>query len=208
SKLVIKAGVLAAGEHQIRVAVAGYTYANVALQSVGGPASEWAQLSGVSGAAMAFQAANGAITAIAQLVSSQTLTADQSIAFELWDDAGTTGRVQLFAGGSSGPYTAQFSLLEPSAGATYRIKVYIVSNRTDDAGGNDLKLSAPVELPVTMFRELDANNDGRVGINDLMAVVLHAPDSIRDVNHDGVFDREDVLALLRQIVGPGPGADN
>jgi len=40
----------------------------------------------------------------------------------------------------------------------------------------------------------------------LMAVVLHAPDSIRDVNHDGVFDREDVLALLRQIVGAGPGA--
>ncbi|WP_167859376.1 hemoblobin-interacting domain-containing protein [Paenibacillus cymbidii] len=206
SKLVIKAGVLAAGEHQIRVAVAGYTYANVALQSVGGPASEWALLNGVSGAAMAFQAANGAITAVAQLVSSQTLTADQSIAFELWDDAGTTGRVQLFAGGSSGPYTAQFSLQESSAGATYRIKVYVVSNRTDDAGGNDLKLSAPVELPVTMFRALDANGDGRIGINDLMAVVLHAPDSIRDVNHDGVFDREDVLALLRQIIDPGPGA--
>lgn len=200
-KLVIHAGVFAAGEHQIRISVTGYTYANVALQKVGGPASEWAHIGSAAGTAI--QAADGAIAATAQLVSSRSLTADQSIAFELWDDAGSTGLVQLFAGGSSGPYTARFPLGGSSTvtGATYRIKVYIVSNLTDDAGGNDLKLSAPVELPVTMFRELDANDDGRVGIDDLLAVVLHAPDSIRDVNHDGAFNREDVLALLRQIVG-------
>lgn len=52
--------------------------------------------------------------------------------------------------------------------------------------------------PVITFNNLDVSLDHRIGIDDIVQIIIH-PSRLFDVNQDGIFTQEDISDLLEQI---------
>ncbi|WP_158082061.1 discoidin domain-containing protein [Paenibacillus ferrarius] len=52
--------------------------------------------------------------------------------------------------------------------------------------------------PVITFNNLDLTLDHRIGIDDIVQIIIH-PSRLFDVNQDGMFTKEDISDLLKQI---------
>lgn len=136
----------------------------------------------------------------ANIALDQGHTGKEVIVFQLFNDT-TQEDIQTIqldyelSTDASTTFTGYFMVLNAS-NINYHIKISVVDSYEFSTLGLDLAPS--ITIPITTFGQLDSNGDTEFAVEDIVNII-NGSAAFKDMNHDGIFNSEDVGILLKYI---------